>query len=196
MRALWTIRFLSVRNGIIWKVKKKEVVFGFFQLFSSAWRRSRLVAINELIFPVLTSRYFWNSVWHIFLYNVLDTWTRLEHTPRKSQKILLQETGASKCSAKIATQLLKNAVFWDVAPCRSCVNRRFRVSYRLHLRGRKIRWLRTLVPRSRIFLPWRWRRYVPPKRRFIQDLHGAVSQNTAFFIVTAVKISNFTIAEA
>jgi hypothetical protein len=34
------------------------------------------------------------------------------------------------------------------------------------------------------------RRYVPPKRRFIQDLHGATSQKTAFFIVTAVKISN------
>jgi hypothetical protein len=39
----------------------------------------------------------------------------------------------------------------------------------------------TLVPRSRIFLPWRWRRYVPPKRRFTQDLHGATSQKTAFF---------------
>jgi hypothetical protein len=33
-------------------------------------------------------------------------------------------------------------------------------------------------PRSRIFLPWRWRRYVPPKRRFIpQHLYGATSQN-------------------
>jgi predicted RNA binding protein YcfA (HicA-like mRNA interferase family) len=34
---------------------------------------------------------------------------------------------------------MKNAVFWDVVPCRSCVNRRFRVMYRLHLQGRKIR---------------------------------------------------------
>jgi hypothetical protein len=42
-------------------------------------------------------------------------------------------------------------------------------------------YLLTLVPRSRIFLPWRWRRYVPPKRRFTQDLHGATSQKTAFF---------------
>jgi hypothetical protein len=40
--------------------------------------------------------------------------------------------------------------------------------------------LLTLVLRSRIFLPWRWRRYVPPKRRFTQDLHGATSQKTAF----------------
>jgi hypothetical protein len=39
----------------------------------------------------------------------------------------------------------------------------------------------TLVPHSRIFLPWRWRRYVPPKRRFTQDVHRATSQKTAFF---------------
>jgi transposase len=32
---------------------------------------------------------------------------RLEHTPRKSLKHLAQETGVSKCSARIATQLLK-----------------------------------------------------------------------------------------
>jgi hypothetical protein len=40
----------------------------------------------------------------------------------------------------------------------------------------------TLVPRSRIILPWRWRQYVPPKRRLTQDLHGAISQKTAFLI--------------
>jgi hypothetical protein len=34
---------------------------------------------------------------------------------------------------------MKNAVFWDVAPCRFCVNRRFGGKYRLHLQGRKIR---------------------------------------------------------
>jgi hypothetical protein len=43
------------------------------------------------------------------------------------------------------------------------------------------RFLLTLVPRPRIFLPWRWRRYVPPKRRFAQDLHGATSQKAEFF---------------
>jgi hypothetical protein len=45
---------------------------------------------------------------------------------------------------------------------------------------------------ARIFLPWRWRRYIPPKRRFTQDLHGVRSQKTAFFIVTAVITSNLT----
>jgi hypothetical protein len=33
---------------------------------------------------------------------------------------------------------MKNNVFWDVAPCRSCVNRRFGATYCLHLQGRKI----------------------------------------------------------
>jgi hypothetical protein len=33
---------------------------------------------------------------------------------------------------------MKNAVFWDVAPCRSCVTRCFGGTYRLHLQGRKI----------------------------------------------------------
>jgi hypothetical protein len=82
---------------------------------------------------------------------------------------------------------MKNTVFWGVAPCRcSGLNRRFGGTYCLHLQGRKIRERRTshlltLVPRSRIFLRWRWRRYVPPKRWFTQDLHGATSHKTAFF---------------
>jgi hypothetical protein len=43
-------------------------------------------------------------------------------------------------------------------------------------------YLLTMVPRSRIFLSLRWRRYVPPKRQFTQDLHGATSQKTALLI--------------
>jgi hypothetical protein len=42
---------------------------------------------------------------------------------------------------------MKNAVFWDVAPCRYCVNRRFGSKYRLHLPGRKIRERGTSVSR-------------------------------------------------
>jgi hypothetical protein len=57
----------------------------------------------------------------------------------------------------------------------------------------KCRLLLTLVLRSRIFLPWRWRRYDPPKSRFNRPhLHGATPQKTTFFIVTAVKTSNPT----
>jgi hypothetical protein len=40
-----------------------------------------------------------------------------------------------------------------------------------------------LVTRSRIFLPWWWRRYVPPKRRVTQDLHSATSQKMIFFYI-------------
>jgi hypothetical protein len=42
---------------------------------------------------------------------------------------------------------MKNAVFWDVVPCRSCVNRRFGGTYSLRLQGRKIRERRTSVSR-------------------------------------------------
>jgi hypothetical protein len=42
---------------------------------------------------------------------------------------------------------LKNAIFWNVAPCRSCVNRRFGGTYRLHLQGRRIRERGTSVSR-------------------------------------------------
>jgi hypothetical protein len=30
---------------------------------------------------------------------------------------------------------MKNSVFWDMAPCRYCVNRRFGGKYRFHLQG-------------------------------------------------------------
>jgi hypothetical protein len=42
---------------------------------------------------------------------------------------------------------MKNAVFWDVAPCRSCVTGRFGGTYGLHLHGRKIRERETSVRR-------------------------------------------------
>jgi hypothetical protein len=57
--------------------------------------------------------------------------------------------GFSKCNLNICDIMqdlrfftavtIKNAVFWDVAPYRSCVNRRFGGKYRLHFQDRKIR---------------------------------------------------------
>jgi hypothetical protein len=49
---------------------------------------------------------------------------------------------------------MKNAVFWDVSSCSSCVNRHFGGTYRLHRQGIKIRergtsvsmWLQTELP--------------------------------------------------
>jgi hypothetical protein len=93
---------------------------------------------------------------------------------------------------------MKNAVFWDVAPCRSCeMDRRFGGTYCLHLQVEKSAseepaWASSSRPAAD-FSTWRWRQYVPPKRRSIsQDLHGATSQKTAFFIATAMKTSNPT----
>jgi hypothetical protein len=37
---------------------------------------------------------------------------------------------------------LKNAVLWDVPPCRSCMNRSFGGTYRLHLQQNKLRGFR------------------------------------------------------
>jgi hypothetical protein len=45
---------------------------------------------------------------------------------------------------------------------------------------------------ARRFLPWRWRRHFPAKRRFLKEPYGETSQKTPFFIVTAVKTSNLT----
>jgi hypothetical protein len=56
---------------------------------------------------------------------------------------------------------MKNAVFWDVAPCWSWVNRRFGRTYHLHLQGRKIREQGTIVS------------------RWLQVQHGTTSQKTA-----------------
>jgi hypothetical protein len=39
---------------------------------------------------------------------------------------------------------------------------------------------RWFLARGFFLLPWRRRRYIPPKRRFTQYLHGAISQKTAF----------------
>lgn len=65
------------------------------------------------------------------------------------------------------------------------MNRRFGRKHRLNLQGDQVAavctHVLTLVPRSRIFLPWRWRRYISPKRRFTQDIHNATSQKTEFF---------------
>jgi hypothetical protein len=44
-----------------------------------------------------------------------------------------------------------------------------------------------VVPSLPILVTLLMRRYVPSKRRFLQEPHGVTSQKTAVFIVTAVK---------
>jgi hypothetical protein len=84
---------------------------------------------------------------------------------------------------------IKNAVFWDVAPCRSCVNRRLKGKHRLHLQGRKIRergtsvsrWLRPQYEHS--LLKYRFtilRDYLAcgvPVQCILSVLHGKVEKH-------------------
>jgi hypothetical protein len=43
---------------------------------------------------------------------------------------------------------MKKAVFWDVAPCRNCVNRRFGETYGIHLQGRRQEEIRSIPPNT------------------------------------------------
>jgi hypothetical protein len=65
--------------------------------------------------------------------------------------------------------LIENAVFWDVT------------------RVRRLLVTAKVVPSSLILVTLMRRRYVPPKRRFLQEPHSVTSQKTAFFIVTLAK---------
>jgi hypothetical protein len=91
---------------------------------------------------------------------------------------------------------LKSITFWDMTPCSPLsFNRRFGGTYRLHLQGRR-RYVATcfFVGLLNLFSrPWRWRRYVSPKRRLkLNGLQGVTSHKMILFITTAVKTSNPT----
>jgi hypothetical protein len=103
----------------------------------------------------------------------------------------------------ILFDIMKIAIIWDIAPCSSYMNWRFGWLYHLHLQDLKstkqeisVRAAKpaavTLVSCSADFRPWRWNWYVPPKRRFIYRIHGAISQKMAVFITTSVRTSNPT----
>jgi hypothetical protein len=112
-----------------------------------------------------------------------------------------------KCSWKLGTQYRTRwskshwiDIFWDITPWSPLkFNRRFGRTYRLHLQGRRISRARnqrsfppafTLVSYRLILRPWRWRRYVPPKRRLtFNGLYGVISHKMVLFISTAEKTS-------
>jgi hypothetical protein len=72
-------------------------------------------------------------------------------------------------------KIIKNGVFWDVRPCRYCVNRRFGGAYRLHLQGIKIRERGTRVSRWLQHSKFMSRAFAFPSLR----LHDAKSSDTA-----------------
>jgi hypothetical protein len=79
---------------------------------------------------------------------------------------------------------MKNAIFWDVTPCRSCENRRFGGTYRLHLQGRKIRERGTSVSRCLETEPL-------GEDRLTQDLQGATPQKMTFFCIDKIWSSQW-----
>jgi hypothetical protein len=71
-----------------------------------------------------------------------------------------------------------HTIFWDITPCSPLkIKRRFGGTYRLHLQGRKISTdLLVIYFLARpIFRPWRWMRYVPPKRQLTLNRKHGVS---------------------
>jgi hypothetical protein len=82
---------------------------------------------------------------------------KLQNTPRQIDELKsrnrdleenLQLAGTGKRDAVSERKdAMTNAVFWDVALCSYCVNRRFGGTYHLHLQGRKIRERGTSVSR-------------------------------------------------
>jgi hypothetical protein len=84
---------------------------------------------------------------------------------------------------------MKSAIFWDITPCSPFQSQ---PTSRRNMPppssgSKKISRARN----QRIFRPWRWRRYVPQKRRLtLNGLHGVISQKMARFIITAVRTSN------
>jgi hypothetical protein len=73
----------------------------------------------------------------------------------------------------------------------NCITRCFGGKYRLHLQGRRKKMWKNAHAGSSLadffLLPWRWRRYVLTKRRFIQYLHGATSQKAALICTVAYE---------
>jgi hypothetical protein len=86
-------------------------------------------------------------------------------------------------TVKLKKNVLKNAVFWDVASCRCFVNRPFGGTYPLHLQGIR-------NPRA-IFYTLKMEGIRSSETSINKISTRATSQKTAFFVVTTVKTSNF-----
>jgi hypothetical protein len=92
--------------------------------------------------------------------------------------------------------VMKSTIFWDITPCSPLrVDLRFGGTYRLDLQGRRISRARARNQResrlqARLILRrWRWRRYVPPKRRLtFNRLHGVISQKILPFSYSFVTV--------
>jgi hypothetical protein len=65
--------------------------------------------------------------------------------------------------------VMKSTIFWNITPCSP-------------LSVMLATWFHAGFLLSLFFPPWRWRRYVPPKRRLtLNGLHGGISQKMVLF---------------
>jgi hypothetical protein len=86
----------------------------------------------------------------------------------------LHEEERRKCEA-FSKYCLRNAIFWDIAPCTPYVSRRFGVKHHLY-------------PLQADFRPWRWTSCVSPKRRFTYVLNRTIFQKMVTFIGNMVSV--------
>jgi hypothetical protein len=98
---------------------------------------------------------------------------------------------------------MKSTIFWDITLCSPLnVNRRFGGTYRLHLQGRRISWARNQQSSAchllsywfltRLILrPWRWRRYIPPKRRLTFNDYTALYPRRQYSSFVHLTIPTF-----
>jgi hypothetical protein len=83
--------------------------------------------------------------------------------------------------------IMRNGVFWDVTPCGSCKNNKLCISSR---RASVASY--GYVHSSPILVTLMKEAISSSETLFLQEPHDVTSQNTPFFIVTAMKTSNLT----
>jgi hypothetical protein len=83
---------------------------------------------------------------------------------------------------------LKSTIFWDITPCSLLIVNRLIGGTRCSACHLLSRWFLCRL----ILRPWRWRRYVPPKRRLTFNGLHIISQKIVRFITTIVRTSDPT----
>jgi hypothetical protein len=116
----------------------------------------------------------------IFIYSILSP---APSKPTQEVKFLISILELSfRISARTPTILTKkDTLFWLVTPCISERIKRIEGSYRFCLQGskRKPRKKQAEVHIWFTLQPWKWRRYIYPRRQTVSEIHDAATQNTA-----------------
>jgi hypothetical protein len=93
-----------------------------------------MLDINKVLIQIIVNKFYIKTFMYIIMKSAIVVPEHADLMPSEDGQLTkniykLYDTGRY--------QQLRSAIFWDVVPCRSCVNRRFRGTYRLHLEGRK-----------------------------------------------------------